>query len=155
MPHHTWFVLCARRRPAPPNCPPPRPPGGHALDATVAVVALQGAGQHGELVSERRRRGGGDPETALSEVLATQRGVHTDDGLAVRTTDKKRPRPRIGGLHRTGDGSPALWASVTSAFATPDTFAVVPREVIGNGLWLSRDASELWLGVPDAGRPRT
>ncbi|WP_405634993.1 hypothetical protein OHB53_15225 [Streptomyces sp. NBC_00056] len=72
----------------------------------------------------------------------------------MRTTDKKRLRPRIGGLHRTGDRSPALWVSVTSAFATPDTFAVVPREVISNGPGLSRDASELWLGLPDGGRLR-
>lgn len=72
----------------------------------------------------------------------------------MRTTDKNRLRPRIGGLHRTGDRSPALRVSVTSAFATPDTFAVVPREVISNGPGLSRDASELWLGLPDGGRLR-
>ncbi|MEV6698753.1 hypothetical protein AB0M68_16435 [Streptomyces sp. NPDC051453] len=72
----------------------------------------------------------------------------------MRTTDKNRLRPRIGGLHRTGDRSPALWENATSAFATPDTFAVVPREVISNGPGLSRDASELWLGVPDGGRLR-
>ncbi|MFD4714484.1 hypothetical protein ACFWN5_33110 [Streptomyces sp. NPDC058430] len=58
---------------------------------------------------------------------ATEPGVRAGDGLTVRTTDKKRLRPRIGRLHRTGDRSPALWVSVTSAFATPDTVAVVRR----------------------------
>ncbi|MFD0060327.1 hypothetical protein [Streptomyces sp. NPDC056690] len=58
---------------------------------------------------------------------ATEPGVRAGDGLTVRTTDKKRLRLRIGGLHRTGDRSPALWVSVTSAFATPDTVAVVRR----------------------------
>ncbi|MFD3480747.1 hypothetical protein [Streptomyces sp. NPDC058695] len=38
--------------------------GRPRADATVAVVALEGAGQHAALVSGRRPRGGGDAETA-------------------------------------------------------------------------------------------
>ncbi|MFD3563853.1 hypothetical protein ACFWVU_29950 [Streptomyces sp. NPDC058686] len=94
------------------------------------------------------------PETALNEVLASALGVRAGDSLTVRTADKKRLRLRVCGLYRTGDRSPALWASVASAFGTPDTIALVPRQVITDSAGFSRDASELWLGVPDAGRLR-
>ncbi|MFB7161854.1 hypothetical protein [Streptomyces sp. NPDC056242] len=78
----------------------------------VAVVALEGAGQHPELVSGRWPRGGGAPETALNEVLAAEPGVRAGDSFTVRTADRKRLRVRIGGLYRIGDPSPALWTSV-------------------------------------------
>ncbi|MGW6401422.1 hypothetical protein [Streptomyces sp. NPDC055134] len=148
VPHHTWSVLRAPSARST-ELPVVEAAGRPRADATVVVVALEGAGQHAELVSGRRPRGGGDAETALNEALASELGVRAGDSFTVRTPDKKRLRLRISGLYRTGDRSPALWASVASAFGTPDTIALVPREVIRDSAGLSRDASELWLGVPD------
>ncbi|MFG2523397.1 hypothetical protein [Streptomyces sp. NPDC048527] len=151
--HHTWSALRAPSARST-ELPVVEAAGRPRADATVAVVALEGAGRHAELVSGRRPRVGGDPETVLNEVLASELGVRAGDSLTVRTADKKRLRLRVCGLYRTGDRSPALWASVASAFGTPDTIALVPREVITDNAGLSPDASELWLGVPDAGRLR-
>ncbi|MER7197154.1 MULTISPECIES: hypothetical protein [unclassified Streptomyces] len=43
-------------------------------------------------MSGRRPRGGGDAETALNEVLASELGARARDSFTVRTADKKRLR---------------------------------------------------------------
>ncbi|MEU5054496.1 hypothetical protein ACFC18_17085 [Streptomyces sp. NPDC056121] len=122
----------------------------------VAVVALEGAGQHPELVSGRWPRGGGAPETALNEVLAAEPGVRAGGSFTVRAADRKRLRVRTGGLYRIGDRSPALWTSVASPFGTPDTIALVPREVIRDGAGLSPGCERaVARGAGRRARPRT
>lgn len=129
--------------------------GRRREDATVSVVALEGARSHGDLVAGRWPRGGSADaplETALTEAFAAELAVRTGDGLSVRGAGGRLVRMRVVGLYGTeGRGrGPAVWAGLSSTFGTADSIALVSRGAFTARPALTKDASTLWLGVPEA-----
>ncbi|MFD6437558.1 FtsX-like permease family protein [Streptomyces venezuelae] len=149
-PHHTWSAL---RAPAARNdeLAVTTAAGRPREDATVSVVALQGVRRHASLVTGRWPRPDDGPvETALTEAVAAELDVRPGDGITVRGADERPVRLRVVGVYAAEGRAPAVWASLSSTFGTPDTIAVVPREAFARHRALARDARELWLGVPRA-----
>ncbi|UPZ26899.1 ABC transporter permease [Streptomyces sp. LRE541] len=152
VPHHTWSVL--------------RVPAGRSAalslteadgrrrdDTLVTLVAIQETRRHAELAAGRwpRTAGGGIVETALSEVFAAELAVRPGDELRVRPDSGPQVRMRVAGLYRAGGRSPAVWASLSPTFGTPDSMMLIPRQVLATTPGLAGDADALWLGVPDTG----
>ncbi|WP_223777229.1 hypothetical protein [Streptomyces sp. 135] len=73
------------------------------------------------------------------------------DDVTVRGADERLVRTKVVGLYAAGDRSPAVWASLSSTFGTPDSVAVAAREAFAGSRGLAGDAAALWLGVPEAG----
>ncbi|MET8683288.1 ABC transporter permease [Streptomyces sp. NPDC004732] len=148
VPHRTWSAL---RAPAARNneLAVTAAAGRPREDATVSVVALQGAERHASLVAGRwPRSGAGAVEVALTEVAAAELAVRPGDGLTVRGADERPVPMRVVGLYAAEGRAPALWASLSSTFGTPDTIAVVPQRAFTGDQGLAGDATALWLGVP-------
>ncbi|WP_237773247.1 ABC transporter permease [Streptomyces luteocolor] len=151
VPHDTWSAL---RAPAARNTElPVTEAAGHPReDATVSVVALEGAARHAALEAGRWPRPGGRAvEVALTGDAAARLAVRPGDGITVRGAGERLVRMKVVGLYAAGERSPALWASLSSTFGTPDSIAVVPRADLAGHRALAGDATDLWLGVPDAG----
>ncbi|WP_413760475.1 FtsX-like permease family protein [Streptomyces sp. MMBL 11-3] len=175
VPHHTWSALRvpANRSSA---LSVTEADGRRRDDALVTLVALQGARQHAELTAGRwpraadgggadgggvgnggaggGRAGGGVVEAALGEAFAAELAVRPGGELRVRSTDGRQVRMRVAWLYRTGGRSPAVWASLTPTFSSPDSMALVPRRALTTTPGLSGDADALWLAVPDTGGVR-
>ncbi|MGW3423971.1 FtsX-like permease family protein [Streptomyces phaeochromogenes] len=154
VPHHTWSAL---RVPASRSAAlsVTEADGRRRDDAVVTLVALEEPRRHAELVAGRwPRAGGGDGvvvETAVSEVFAAELAVRPGDELRVQSDSGRQVRMRVAGLYRVGGRSPAVWASLSPTFRTPDSMALVSRQALAAVPELARDADELWLGVPDTG----
>ncbi len=151
VPHHTWSAL---RAPAARNgeLTVTEAAGHPRRDASVTVAAVQGAGRHAALRAGRwPRTGAGPVEAALTETAAAELAVRPGDGISVRGADGRPVALRVVGLYAAEERTPAVWASLSSTFGTPDSIAVVPREAFARSPGLARDAARLWLGVPDAG----
>ncbi|MFI7319075.1 FtsX-like permease family protein [Streptomyces venezuelae] len=150
VPHHTWSAL---RAPAARNdeLAVTTAAGRPREDATLSVVAVQGTERHASLVTGRwPRTGDGPAEVAVTEVAAAELAVRPGDGITVRGADGRPVPMRVVGVYATGGRAPAVWASLSSTFGTPDSIAVVPRETFARTTGLARDARALWLGVPRA-----
>ncbi|WP_223833017.1 ABC transporter permease [Streptomyces venezuelae] len=150
VPHHTWSAL---RAPAARNdeLAVTTAAGRPREDATLSVVAVQGTERHASPVTGRwPRTGGGPVEVALTESAAAELAVRPGDGITVRGADERPVPMRVVGVYAAEGRAPAVWASLSSTFGTPDTIAVVPREAFARTEGLARDARALWLGVPRA-----
>ncbi|MGW6275191.1 FtsX-like permease family protein [Streptomyces sp. NPDC055060] len=155
VPHHTRLAL---RAPAARNdeLTVTEAGGRRREDATVSVVALEGARAHAALSAGRwPRTGRGGPadapvETVLTRAYAAELAVRTGDELSVRGAGGRPLRLRVVGLYGTEGRGPALWAGLSSTFGTADSIALVPRGAFTARPGLARDAGALWLGVPDA-----
>lgn len=124
-------------------------------DATVSVVALEGARSHAALVAGRWPRGFGGSsraatETVLTRTFAAELAVRTGDDVIVRGAGERLVRMRVVGLYATEGRAPAVWAGLSSTFGTPDSLALVPRGAFTARPGLAKDAGALWLGVPEA-----
>lgn len=124
-------------------------------DATVSVVALEGARSHAALVAGRWPRGFGGSsraatETVLTRAFAAELAVRTGDDVIVRGAGERLVRMRVVGLYATEGRAPAVWAGLSSTFGTPDSLALVPRGAFTARPGLAKDAGALWLGVPEA-----
>ncbi|MGA5503824.1 FtsX-like permease family protein [Streptomyces umbrinus] len=154
VPHHTWSAL---RVPASRSAAlsVTEADGRRRDDAVVTLVALQQPQRHAELVAGRwPRAGGGDGmvvETAVSEVFAAELAVRPGDELRVQPDSGRQVRMRVAGLYRVGGRSPAVWASLSPTFRSPDSMVLVSRDALAAVPDLTRDADALWLGVPDVG----
>lgn len=151
VPHHTWSAL---RAPAARNdeLSVTEAAGHPHQDATVTVAAVEGAGRHAALRAGRwPRSGAGAVEVALTEVAAAELAVRPGDGIRVRGADERLVAMKVVGLYAAGERAPAMWASLSSTFGTPDSIALVPREAFTDSPGLARNATRLWLGVPGAG----
>ncbi|MFH8610226.1 FtsX-like permease family protein [Streptomyces sp. NPDC018029] len=151
VPHRTWSAL---RAPAARNdeLAVTEAAGRPREDATLSVVALQGLGRHASPVAGRWPRPGNGPvEVALTEVAAAELAVRPGDRITVRGADERPVTLRVVGLYAAEERSPALWASLSSTFGTPDSIAVVPRRAFAGSGGLAGDATALWLGVPETG----
>ncbi|UQT61925.1 hypothetical protein M4V62_12075 [Streptomyces durmitorensis] len=131
--------------------------GRRREDATVSVVALEGARSHADLVAGRWPRGGssgsssrGVTETVLTRAFAAELAVRTGDDVVVRGAGERLVRMRVVGLYATEGRAPAVWAGLSSTFGTADSIALVPRGAFTARQGLTKDAGALWLGVPDA-----
>ncbi|MFD4634041.1 FtsX-like permease family protein [Streptomyces sp. NPDC058284] len=159
VPHRTWAAL---RAPAARNdeLAVTEAAGHPREDATVSVVALEGATRHARLVAGRWPRADGGPgaaapaEAALTEPAAAELAVRTGDEITVRGADERPVTLRIVGVYAAGKRAPAVWASLSSTFGTPDSIAVIPRAAFARSEPLTADATALWLGVPQTGGPR-
>ncbi|MEV8022167.1 ABC transporter permease [Streptomyces sp. NPDC086554] len=138
--------------------------GRRREDATVSVVALEGARRHADLVAGRWPRGGSAGssgssdssgsgpevmETVLTKVFAAELAVRTGDELRVSGAGGRPVRMRVVGLYATEGHAPAIWAGLSSTFGTADSIALVPRGAFAARPVLAKDAAALWLGVPD------
>ncbi|MEV0114092.1 ABC transporter permease [Streptomyces sp. NPDC050844] len=141
--------------------------GRRREDATVSVVALEGARRHADLVAGRWPRGGSAGssgssgssgsagsgpevmETVLTKAFAAELAVRTGDELRVSGAGGRPVRMRVVGLYATEGHGPALWAGLSSTFGTADSIALVPRGAFTARPALAKDAAALWLGVPD------
>ncbi|MGV9878075.1 FtsX-like permease family protein [Streptomyces sp. NPDC003006] len=151
VPHHTWSAL---RAPAARNdeLSVTEAAGHPRQDATVTVAAVEGAGRHAALRAGRWPHSGtGVVEVALTEVAAAELAVRPGDGIRVRGADERLVAMKVVGLYAAEERAPAVWASLSSTFGTPDSIALVPRETFADTPALARDGARLWLGVPDAG----
>ncbi|WP_157868825.1 FtsX-like permease family protein, partial [Streptomyces atriruber] len=151
VPHRTWSAL---RAPAARNdeLAVTEAAGHPREDATVSVVALQGTARHGVLAAGRWPRPGGRAvEVALTETAAAELAVRTGDGITVRGAAGRPVPMRVVGTYAAEGRAPAVWATLSSAFGTPDSIAVVSRDAFTGSKGLAGDATELWLGVPDTG----
>ncbi|MFI8880726.1 FtsX-like permease family protein [Streptomyces sp. NPDC055243] len=139
--------------------------GRRREDATMSVVALEGARSHADLVAGRWPRGGsgsggsgsggtsaagGPAETALTRAFAAELAVRTGDVVVVRGAGERLLRMRVVGLYATEGRGPAVWAGLSSTFGTADSIALVPRGAFTARPGFTKDAGALWLGVPDA-----
>ncbi|MFG2501936.1 FtsX-like permease family protein [Streptomyces sp. NPDC048441] len=142
--------------------------GRRREDATVSVVALEGARRHADLVAGRWPRGGsgglggsggaggsgrsdgGPVETVLTKAFAAELAVRNGDELSVRGAGGRLVRMRVVGLYATEGHGPAVWAGLSSTFGTADSIALVPRGAFTARPGLTKDAGALWLGVPEA-----
>ncbi|MEV6753428.1 FtsX-like permease family protein [Streptomyces sp. NPDC051214] len=130
--------------------------GRRREDATLSVIALEGARSHAALVAGRwpRASAGGSAdapvETALTRAFAAELAVRTGDSVNVRGAGGRLVRMRVVGLYGTEGRAPAVWAALSSTFGTPDSLALVPRGAFTARRGLAKDAGAVWLGVPDA-----
>ncbi|WP_344521989.1 FtsX-like permease family protein, partial [Streptomyces rectiviolaceus] len=133
--------------------------GRRREDATMSVVALEGARAHAGLVAGRWPRGGpggsggssgGVTETVLTRAFAAELAVRTGDDVVVRGAGERLVRMRVVGLYATEGRAPAVWAGLSSTFGTADSVALVPRGAFTARPGLAKDAGALWLGVPEA-----
>ncbi|MGW0905431.1 FtsX-like permease family protein [Streptomyces sp. NPDC002853] len=130
--------------------------GRRREDATISVIALEGARSHAGLVAGRWPRAGAGGaadapvETALTRTFAAELAVRTGDSVNVRGAGGRPVRMRVVGLYGTEGRAPAVWAGLSSTFGTPDSIALVPRGAFTARPGLAKDAGALWLGVPDA-----
>lgn len=132
--------------------------GRRREDATVSVVALEGARAHAGLVAGRWPRGGSSggatgalTETVLTRAYAAELAVRTGDDVLVRGAGGRGVRMRVVGLYAaTEDRGPAVWAGLSSTFGTADSIALVARGAFTARPGLAKDAGALWLGVPEA-----
>ncbi|MGW7073820.1 FtsX-like permease family protein [Streptomyces sp. NPDC054866] len=130
--------------------------GQRREDATVSVVAFEGARSHAGLVAGRWPRGGsggssrGVTETVLTRAYAAELAVRTGDDVVVRGAGERLVRMRVVGLYATEGRAPAVWAGLSSTFGTADSIALVPRGAFTARPGLTKDAGALWLGVPEA-----
>ncbi|MEU7583162.1 ABC transporter permease [Streptomyces sp. NPDC041068] len=151
VPHHTWSAL---RAPGARNgeLAVTEAAGHSRQDATVSVVALEGAERHAALMSGRWPRAGEGPavEVALTEAVASRLAVRPGDGIEVRGAGERLVPMKVVGLYTAEERAPAVWASLSSTFGTAETIAVVPRRDFARSPALAGDARALWLGVPDA-----
>ncbi|MYZ12761.1 FtsX-like permease family protein, partial [Streptomyces sp. SID337] len=150
VPHHTWSAL---RAPAARNdeLAVTTAAGRPREDATLSVAAVQGMERHASMVTGRwPRTGDGPVEVAVTEVVAAELAVRPGDGITVRGADERPVPMRVVGVYTAEGRAPAVWASLSSTFGTPDSIAVVPREAFTRTEGLARDARALWLGVPRA-----
>ncbi|WP_399930651.1 FtsX-like permease family protein [Streptomyces kanamyceticus] len=151
VPHHTWSAL---RAPAARSdeLAVTEAAGRPRQDATLTVVAVEGAGRHAALRAGRwPRPRAGSVEVALTEAAAAELAVRPGDDVTVRGADERLVRTKVVGLYAAGDRSPAVWASLSSTFGTPDSVAVAAREAFAGSRGLAGDAAALWLGLPEAG----
>lgn len=151
VPHHTWSAL---RAPAArgDELAVTEAAGRPRQDATLTVVALEGAGRHAALRAGRWPRPRAGPvEVALTEAAAAELAVRPGDDVTLRGADERLVRTKVVGLYAAGDRSPGVWASLSSTFGTPDSVAVAAREAFAGSRALAGDAAALWLGVPEAG----
>ncbi|MFK4065380.1 FtsX-like permease family protein [Streptomyces sp. NPDC029674] len=149
VPHRTWSAL---RAPAARNdeLAVTEAAGRPREDATLSVVALQGAERHAAPTAGRWPRPGAGPvEAALTETAAAELAVRPGDRITVRGADERPVPLRVVGLYAAGKRAPAVWASLSSTFGTPDSIAVVPRRAFAGRGGLAGDAAALWLGVPE------
>lgn len=126
--------------------------GRRREDATVSVVALEGARSHAGLVAGRWPRGGsgGAMETVLTRAFAAELAVRTGDEVSVRGAGGRLVRMRVVGLYSTEGRAPAVWTGLSSTFGTAESIALVPRGAFTARPELVKDAGALWLGVPEA-----
>lgn len=147
--------------------------GRRREDATVSVVALEGARAHAELVAGRWPRfgsgglaggsvggssggasggsSGGVVEAVLTRAYAAELAVRTGDDVLVRGAGGRGVRMRVVGLYAaTEHRGPAVWAGLSSTFGTADSIALVARGAFTARPGLAKDAGALWLGVPEA-----
>ncbi|MEV0255645.1 ABC transporter permease [Streptomyces sp. NPDC050732] len=151
VPHRTWSAL---RAPAARNdeLAVTEAAGRPREDATLSVVALQGVARHASPMAGRwPRPGDGPAEVALTEAAAAELAVRPGDRITVRGADERPVPLRVVGLYAAAGRSPALWASLSSTFGTPDSIAVVPRRAFAGSGGLAGDTTALWLGVPETG----
>ncbi|MFF3644555.1 FtsX-like permease family protein [Streptomyces sp. NPDC002564] len=148
VPHRTWSAL---RAPAARNDElSVTEAGGHPReDATLSVVALQDTGRHAALRAGRWPRAtAGATEVALTEAAAAELAVDLGGRITVRGAGARPVPLRVVGLYAAKDRAPAVWATLSSTFGTPDSIAVVPRRAFAGRGALAGDARALWLGVP-------
>lgn len=150
--------------------------GRRREDATVSVVALEGARAHAGLVAGRWPRdgsggsagglldgssggssggaaggaSGGVVEAVLTRAYAAELAVRTGDDVLVRGAGGRGVRMRVVGLYATEGRGPAVWAGLSSTFGTADSIALVTRGAFTARPGLTKDAGALWLGVPQA-----
>ncbi|MEU7649360.1 FtsX-like permease family protein [Streptomyces huasconensis] len=151
VPHHTWSAL---RAPAARSdeLAVTGAAGHPRRDATLTVVALEGAERHAALRAGRWPRPRAGPiEVALTEAAAAELAVRLGGDITLRGAGEHLVRTKVVGLYATGGRSPAVWASLSSTFGTSDSVAVVARGAFTGSRGLTGDAVALWLGVPDAG----
>lgn len=143
--------------------------GRRREDATVSVVALEGARSHARLVAGRWPRGdsggaGGSDgvagpadaagvpvEALLTRAFAAEIAVRTGDEVVVRGAGGRAVRLKVVGLYTTEGRAPAVWAGLSSTFGTADSIALAARDAFTARPGLAKDAGALWLGVPEAG----
>ncbi|MGW6055951.1 FtsX-like permease family protein [Streptomyces sp. NPDC055189] len=134
--------------------------GRRREDATVSVVAMEGARSHAGLVAGRWPGGGAgtgaagavdDPvEAVLTRAFAAELAVRTGDDVVVRGAGGRAVRMEVVGLYTTEGHAPAVWAGLSSTFGTADSIALTARDAFTARPGLAKDAGALWIGVPDA-----
>ncbi|WP_407561701.1 FtsX-like permease family protein [Streptomyces sp. 184] len=144
----------------------------------LSLLWAQDAGGQARLTEgEWPRAGGGDRaaaggtvEVALDEAYAARLGLGTgdefalggDEDAAAQDTgssgdDDAAVRPlgmRVSGLYAPRDPDAPLWQDLTGTFGTPDSVGLVARRAFAEQPALVRDATAVWLAVPDARRLR-